>query len=156
MDESMAAEENVALVRSLLELYNSRQSDPDWLDKSAAAFAADAEVIDVPPGTTLHGPDGYKRLVLFFVQAFPDMRIELTNVFATEDQVTLEFTSRGTSIGSLPLPPGTLPATGRSFELRFCQVVQIRNGKIVRFRTYYDMLTLLEQLGLNAATRQAT
>ena len=156
MDNRMASQENVALARSLLELYNSRQSDPDWLEKSVAAFAADAEVIDVPPGTTLHGPDGYKRLVLFFVKAFPDSKVQLTNAFATEDQVTLEFTSRGTSIGSLPLPPGTLKAPGRSFELRFCQVVQIRNGKIVRFRTYYDMLTLLEQLGLNAATRQAT
>ncbi len=152
----MAAQENVALARSLLELYNSRQSDPDWLDKSAAAFAADSEVIDIPSGVTLHGSDGYKRLIRFFAETFPDGRAELTNAFATEDQVTLEFTSRGSSIGSLPLPSGALPATGRSFELRLCQVIQIRNGKIVRFRTYYDMLTQLEQLGLNAATRQAT
>ena len=149
----MAAQENVALARSLLELYNSRQSDPTWLDKSVAAFAADAEVIDVPSGTTLHGPDGYKRLVLFFAEAFPDSRTKLTNAFATEDQVTLEFTSRGTSTGPLPLPSGALPATGSSIELRLCQVMQIRNGKIVRFHTYYDMMTMLEQLGLNSATR---
>jgi steroid delta-isomerase-like uncharacterized protein len=156
MDESMTAQENVALARSLLELYNSRQSDPTWLDKSVAAFAADAEVIDVPSGTTLHGPDGYKRLVLFFTEAFPDSRVEPINAFATEDQAVLEFTSRGTSIGPLPLPSGAIPATGSSIELWLCQVMQIRNGKIVRFRTYYDMMTMLEQLGLNAATRPAT
>jgi steroid delta-isomerase-like uncharacterized protein len=156
MDESMAAQENVALARSLLEQYNSRQSDPAWLDKSMAAFAADCEVIDVPSGAILRGPDGYKRLALFFIEAFPDSRVEPTNAFATEDQVALEFTSRGTNIGLLHLPSQAIPATGRSFDLRICEVLQIRNGKIVRFHTYYDMMTVLEQLGLNAATRPAT
>ena len=60
----MAIQENVALARSLLDLYNNRQSDPTWLDKSMAAFAADAEYIDAPTGATFQGPDGYKRLVL--------------------------------------------------------------------------------------------
>ncbi len=92
MNDSMAAQENVALVRSLLDLYNNRQSDPAWLDKCIAALAADAETSDVPSGATLHGPDGYKRLMLFFAESFPDMRVELIDVFATEDQVTLECT----------------------------------------------------------------
>ena len=156
MDTIMATQEHVALARSLLDLYNNRQSDPAWLDKSMAAFAADCEVIDVPSGAILRGPDGYNRLVLFFIEAFPDSRIEPTNAFATEDQVTLEFTSRRTNIGLLHLPSQALPATGRSFELRLCEVMQIRNGKIVRFYTYYDMMTMLEQLGLNSATRPAT
>jgi hypothetical protein len=48
MDTIMAAQEHVALARSLLDLFNSRQSDPAWLDKSMTAFAADSELIDVP------------------------------------------------------------------------------------------------------------
>jgi hypothetical protein len=80
MDDLMAAQEHVALARSLLDLYNNRQSDPAWLDKSLTAFAADAEYIDVPSGVTLHGPDGYKRFMLFFVESFPDLRAELTPV----------------------------------------------------------------------------
>jgi hypothetical protein len=43
MDTIMAAQEHVALARSLLDLYNNRQSDPAWLEKSVAAFAADAD-----------------------------------------------------------------------------------------------------------------
>jgi steroid delta-isomerase-like uncharacterized protein len=143
----MAAQENVALARSLLDLYNNRQLDPAWLEKSGAAFAEDSEYIDVPSGATLQGPDGYQRLVLFFAKAFPEGRTELTNAFATEDQVALELTSRGTNIGPLHLPTGDLPAKGHSFEMRICEVIQIRNGKIVSFHTYYDMTTLLEQLG---------
>src|SRR5258708_7863474 len=145
MDESMAAQENVALARSLLDLYNSRQSDPAWLDKSLAAFAADCEIIDVPSGATLHGLDGYKRIVLFFAESLPDSRAELSNAFATEDQVVLEGTSRWTTTGPPQLPSGTIPAMERSGKSRFCFVLQIRNGKIVRFHTYYDMMTLLEQ-----------
>jgi ketosteroid isomerase-like protein len=148
MDTVMAAQENVALVRSLLDLYNSRQSDPAWFDKSMAAFAAGFEDIDVPSGTTLRGPDGFKRLVLFFAESFPDSRAELSNAFATEDQVVLECTWQWTGVGSLHLSSGAIPATRRSGELQFCQVIQIRNGKIVSLHTYYDMMTLLEQLGM--------
>ena len=151
----MAAQENVTLVRSLLDLYNNRQSDPAWLDKSMAAFAADAETFDVPSGAILRGPDGYKRLMLFFVESFPDMRVEVTNVFATEDQVTLEGAWCWNDTGPLYLPSGALPIMRRSGELRCCFVLQIRKGKIASLHQYYDMLTQMEQLGLVPATRQA-
>jgi len=152
----MAAQEHVALARSLVDLYNSHQSDPAWLEKFMAAFATDSEVIDVPSGATLHGPDGHKRLAAFFAEAFPDSRAELSNAFATEDQAVLEGTWRWTTTGPLHLPTGAIPATRRPGELRFCQIMQIRNGKIVRLHNYYDMMTELEQLGLDPATGQAT
>ena len=151
----MGAQENVALAWSLFDLYNNRQSDPAWLDKSIALFAADAEDIDVPSGTTLHGPDGHKRLLLFLVESFPDMRAELINAFATEDQVVLECTVRWNDTGPLYLPSGTLPNTRRPGKLRICFVFQIRNGKVTSLHQYYDMMTQMEQLGLVPAYGQA-
>jgi steroid delta-isomerase-like uncharacterized protein len=148
MDDVMAAQENVALIQSLLDLFNSRQSDPAWLEKSLAAFAADSEYIDVPSGTTLHGTDGYKRIVLFFVESFPDSRVELTDVFATEDRVALEYIWRWNDTGPLLLTSGAHPSRRRSGQLRCCFVYQIRNGKITSLHHYYDMTTLMEQLGL--------
>ena len=156
MDESMAAQEHVALARSLVDLHNSRQSDPAWLDKSMAAFAADATITDGPTGRTLRGPDGYKRFIRFFTESFPDMRQELTNVVATQDQVVLEGTFRWTNTGSRNLSTGALPATGHSGEVRACHVLQIRNGKIISLRCYYDMTSLLENFGLAPATAEAT
>ena len=145
----MTAQDNVALARSLLDLYNNRQSDPTWLDKSMAAFAADAETFDVPSGAILRGPDGYKRLMLFFVESFPDMRVEVTNVFATEDdESVIEFTGRGTNTGLLHMPTGDIPPTGRYSELRFCSVNRAKSGKIVSIHSYYDVMTMLQQLGL--------
>lgn len=148
----MAALKNVALVRSLFELYNSRQSDPTWLEKSAAAFAADCEISDVPSGTTVHGPEGNKRFMRFFTKSFPDLRIELTKVLATEDQVVLEGMYRGTTTGSRNLPTGALKAAGRPGEVQCCYVLQIRKGKITSLHAYYDLTVLLEQFGFNAAT----
>jgi ketosteroid isomerase-like protein len=156
MDTIMAAQENVALAWSLFDLSNNHQSDPAWLEKGMAAFAADAEVIDVPSGAILRGPDGYKRFVLFFAEAFPDSRVELTKVFATEDEVTLECTVRWNDTGSLPLPSGALQSMKRSGELRYCLVLEFRKGKIVSLHSYYDMLTQMEQLGLVPAWGQAT
>ncbi len=156
MDTIMAAQENVALARSLFDLYNNRQSDPAWLDKSLTAFAADFEVIDVPSRTTLHGPDGLKRLLLFFVESFPDLRAEQINAFATEDQVTLHGTWRWNDTSSLYLPSGALPLMGRSGKLRCCFVLQLRKGKIASLHAYYNMMTLMEQLVLAPAAGQAT
>lgn len=144
----MATQDNVALVRSLLDLYNTHQSDPAWLEKSLAVFAADSTFTDVPSRSTLPGSDGYKQLVLFFAEAFPESSGELINAFATEDQVVLEFTGRGTNTGPLHLPTGDVPATGRYSELRFCEVARIGNGQIVSLQIYYDTMTLLQNLGL--------
>ena len=156
MDTIMAAQENVALVRSLFDLSNNRQSDPAWLDKCMAAYAADFEVIDVPSGTTLHGTDGYKRIVLFFIENFPDSRVELTDVFATEDRVTLEGILCWNDTGPLHLPAEALPRMRRPGELRCCFVFQIREGMVTSLRQYYDMLTQMEQLGLVPAWGRAT
>lgn len=152
----MGAQEHVALARSLFELYNSRQSDPAWLEKSVAAFAADCEVVDAASGTTFHGPGGYKRLMRFFAETFPDSREEVTNAFATEDQAVAEGMLRGTAAGSRDLPTGALKASGRPGEMRICRVLQIRNGKIASLHCYYDLTILLEHLGLVPATAEAT
>jgi predicted ester cyclase len=142
------AQDTVTLVEALYDLYNSHQSDPAWLDKSLAFFAQDCEIIDVPSGMTTRGPDGYKQLILFFEEGFPGSRIEITNLIATEDQAVVEFVGRGTNTGSLHLPTGDLPPTGRAAELWFCDVYRLRSGKIVRYRSYYDALGFMQQPGL--------
>lgn len=144
----MTAQENIALARSQLELFNNHQSDPAWLDKAVADLADDFEQVDVPSGRTSRGPDGFRQLNLFFAEGFPDGRTEITNVFATEDQVVVEFTGRGTNTGPLHMPTGDIPPTGRRAELRFCNVSKIRGGKIVSSHIYYDVMTMLQQLGL--------
>ena len=151
----MAAQDNVALVWSLLDLYNNRQSDPAWLDKSVAAFAADCEVVDAASGTTFRSPEGYKRFIRFFVENFPDGRGKLGTEFATEDWVVLETTWWWTNTAPLSLPSEALPARGHAGGVPMCHVLQIRHGKIVSLHCYYDLTTLLQYFGLAPARSQA-
>ena len=144
----MTAQDNATLGRTIIELFNARHSDSAWLDKTLALLSEDSEVIDVPSGWTSIGPTGYKQLALFFHEGFPVGEVEITNVFATEDQTVVEFVGRGTNTGPLHLPTGDVPATGKPAELRFCYAMQIRNGKFVSIHIYYNIMTMLQQLGL--------
>ena len=140
--------ETVTLVKTLFDLTNSHRTDPAWLDKSLALFAGDCEVVDIPSGMTSRGPEGYKQVILFFEEGFPDSGVEITNLFASGDQAVVEFIGRGTNTGPLHMPTGDVPPTGRTVELRFCDVYRVKHGKIVSYRSYYDALGFLQQLGL--------
>jgi hypothetical protein len=74
-------------------------------------------------------------------------RVEVTNLFATEDRAVVECILRGTQTGPLQGLTGALPPSGRSMSLQACEVHQVRNGMIVSHHTYYDLLGLLQQLG---------
>ncbi|WP_281356135.1 ester cyclase [Arthrobacter mobilis] len=45
-------------------------------------------------------------------------------------------------------PAGEIPPTGRHIELQIAEVYQFKDGKISLLRAYYDLATLMRQLGL--------
>lgn len=144
----MTTQEIVAFVRRGYDAYNARQSDPHWLDYANEDYAEDCEVVAIPFGMIFRGPEGLKQYLSGQSAAFPDGRAEVTNVFATAEQAIVEFIVRGTHNGVLHSPAGDIPPTGRSFELRFCDVFQLRNGKIARHASYFDALGFMQQLGV--------
>jgi limonene-1,2-epoxide hydrolase len=54
----------------------------------------------------------------------------------------------GTHSGPLELPTGSVAGTNRSIDLRSCQVFEMSDGKARTIRHYFDMATLLQQLGI--------
>lgn len=144
----MSAQENAALVRHEFDLLNAHRTDTEWLDKIVAPLSEDFVLVDVPTGTTSSGCDALRNFCLFFVDAFPGSSTEITNMVATEDQAVVEFIGRGTNTSPLHMPTGDVPPTGRAVELRFCDVYRIEHGKIVSYRSYYDALGFMQQLGL--------
>ena len=83
--------------------------------------------------------------------ALPDSNATFDNVSVSGNTVTLELTWRGTHKGSLQTPTGALPPSGKKIELRACQVVEVADGKVQAVRHYFDMATLLQQLGAFSA-----
>jgi steroid delta-isomerase-like uncharacterized protein len=81
--------------------------------------------------------------------ALPDSKASFDAAHVGGNTVTLEMTWRGTQNGPLQTPGGEIPATGRKIEVRAAQVVELTpDGKTRRVRHYFDMLTLLTQLGV--------
>ncbi len=151
----MTTREISDFIRRGYDAYNAHLSDPNWLDYATEDVADDGEVVDIPSGMILRGPDGLRQTLLGFSMAFPDSRIEVTHLDATEEHALVEFIVRGTHTGVLHTAAGDIPPTGRKFEMHICDAYQLTNRKIVRHATYYDALGLMQQLGVIPQT-QAT
>ena len=78
--------------------------------------------------------------------AFPDIHFTLTSAAADAERAALEWTMTGTHQGDLP----GLPATGKPFSVRGSTVFEIAADKICAVRDYWDLATLLRQVGLMA------
>jgi steroid delta-isomerase-like uncharacterized protein len=83
-----------------------------------------------------------------FLDAFSDLRFTVDRTIAQGDTTVYCWRARGTHDGPLNLPTGTVPPTGRSAEIPGVLVTTVRDGKIVREETYWNLLELLTQLGL--------
>ena len=64
--------------------------------------------------------------------------------------VANEWSARGTHDGPLTRPDGGHQApTGRTFVHTGVGIVELRDGKIIRYRDYFDRQTMADQLGLD-------
>ena len=80
--------------------------------------------------------------------ALPDSKAKFHSALVSGNTVVVEVTWRGTHKGPLQMPTGEIPPTGKKIELRACQVFEIAGGKAQSMRQYFDMATLLQQLGV--------
>jgi len=84
-----------------------------------------------------------------WARALPDSKATFENQFVADNTVVLELTWRGTHTGPLPTPRGEIAPTGRTIELRACQVIEVSGERAKTIRQYFDMTTLLQQLGVS-------
>ena len=139
----MKTVDNVTAARTFHEAWAERNPD-----KGAAAIADDCIFVDVPRAEIQHGPEGYRHDDERWRTAFPDGTVEITNIIAEGDRVVVEFKNSGTNTGPLRSAVGDFPPTNRKIEVQHCSVMQIKNGKVISGRDYYDVNTILRQLGL--------
>jgi steroid delta-isomerase-like uncharacterized protein len=78
--------------------------------------------------------------------AFPDQRNELVALHHADDAVIVEFDLKGTHLG----PLRGIPPTGREFTCRTLSMFLFEGERLVCERVYFDVLTILSQLGLGA------
>jgi steroid delta-isomerase-like uncharacterized protein len=139
----MSTQENEALARKIYQLFSD-----DKYDDVLALVTEDVEVILYPFGQTFNGREGFDNFMKGFKSAFPDLKLQVTNQVASEDQVVSEFMGKGTHTGTLLTPAGEVPPTGRTVDFNVCEVWRIKGGKLASLHNYQDSAALLRQLGL--------
>jgi len=82
-----------------------------------------------------------------WAKAFPDSKATFVSEFTCGNTVILELVWKGVHTGPLQTPTGTIAASGKSIEMPACQIVHLEGDRIKRVAHYFDMLTLLTQIG---------
>ena len=54
---------------------------------------------------------------------------------------------KGVHTGPLQMPSGTIPATNKHIDIPACQVAKVQGGKVQSVSHYFDLVTLLTQIG---------
>ena len=140
------AQSVVDTAKSQITAYN----DKDW-NAVAAVLAPGCVYDEVATHRRVQGVNEIMDAWRGWATALPDSRASFDNVSVSGNTVTLELTWRGAQTGPLETPGGALPPSGRSIEIRACQVVEVADGKVQSVRHYFDMATLLQQLGAVSA-----
>ena len=122
-------------------------NEKDW-DKVKAGVAPGMVYDEVGTQRKVQGVDDVIDLWKGWATAMPDSKATFSSEVASGNTVVLEMTWRGTHKGPLKMPSGDIPATGKTIELRAVQVVEVANDKVKSVRQYFDMGSLLRQLGV--------
>jgi steroid delta-isomerase-like uncharacterized protein len=121
----------------------------DW-DAVRASVSPDFVYDEVATGRKVQGVDQVIPLWQGWATAFPDATASFQREASTDDLVVLELTWRGTHQGPLPTANGPIPPTGNLIDVRACMIVEVAGDKATLQRHYFDMATLVQQIGVSA------
>jgi uncharacterized protein len=130
------SQKNVEVVRRLHAAINAA-------DEEAVLALLDPEIVwvlnpNAPDPATFHGHDGVREFRDLVAEAFEDVRLEGDRFMDAGDQVVSLGYMRARGVGS-----------GLEVRQARAWVWTLRNGKVVRHRTYADHEAALEAAGLS-------
>lgn len=137
--------DSAEIARQYLESFNSR----DW-GKMRSFLHADYTYTG-GDGQVQRGPDAGIAVAQMFSTAMPDAKLSIGRIHAAGNVAITEFTGSGTQTG----PFMDIAPTGRKVSMPVCNVVEIKDGKIVAEREYMDMAHMMQQLGVMPAAATA-
>ena len=135
----MSTEQNKALAKRAWEgMFN--QKDLAVIDE---LFASDY-TFHGPQGHNFSGIENLKQLVSHYLEAFPDLHVEIEDLIAEGDKLASRVTMRGTHKGELQ---GIAP-TGKEVTTTTILITRFADGKVAEDWESRDDLGLLQQLGV--------
>ena len=139
----MSEQENTKLAKSFFDNLNAHD-----LDKNDPLTAENSKT-DATGATGLTTREQGRAYTQGFFTAFPDLHFDVTQIVAQGDYVVLNWSGSGTHTGPLTTPSGgTIAPTGKKSSVPGSTTLEIKGGKITHTWIYFDMASLLGQLGL--------
>ncbi|MEO5916346.1 MAG: ester cyclase [Luteolibacter sp.] len=93
-------------------------------------------------GQEIVGPDAFAAFQSAFLEAIPDIHIEVVDSLADEDDVCVHWTAKGTHTG-----PGLgMAATGQEVSFRGVTWLHTKNGQVVGGRDFWNQDGLMRTL----------
>jgi steroid delta-isomerase-like uncharacterized protein len=130
---------NVDTHRAAHDAFNSR----DW-DAMERLNRNDVEYTDHPRGTTTKGNGEFVDYLRGWTEAFSDATPADPRYIDAGDHTIAIFHASGINDGAA----GPMPATGKKMHLPMCEVLRYdSDGKVAHGELFYDMATLMIQLG---------
>lgn len=115
------------------------------LDAMSACWAPDG-IEHLAGLADLVGPEGVRGYFGEIFGAFPDFALAVRRTVIQDDSIVVQWDATGTFAG-----PGTFQgfeANGARIELEGLDLLQVRDGRIVRNDAYTDGMTIARQLGV--------
>jgi steroid delta-isomerase-like uncharacterized protein len=143
----------IEIAKATITAYNEK----DW-KKARDLMAADTVYDEKATHRRLQGPDQIIEAFQSWATAFPDSRATFVRELGGGDIAVLELVWKGVHAGPLQMPTGAIPASNKPIEMAACQVFRVEGGKVKSATHYFDLLTMLAQIGViqrPAATKSA-
>jgi steroid delta-isomerase-like uncharacterized protein len=115
--------------------------------KLMATYADDAVHEDKTVNANLNGKKAVEDFAQSWIKAFPDLSFTLTSAIVAGNRGTAEWIVTGTQKGDMP----GMPASNKVMKIPGVSIFECTDGKIAHVVEYWDMATLMRQLGFLAA-----
>ena len=138
----MAEQDLTRMACDVVDAFN----ESDW-ERYRAQLTPNAVYNELGTQRSLKGPDGILEAMQGWKQAMPDVKGTVKNCVASGNTVTMEVSWTGTQTGPFVGAAGTIPASGKSQTTPSAWILEFDGDKIRESRHYFDMVTLLTQIG---------
>ncbi len=146
----MPAQSTMLSEKQLVELAKAptlAYNDKNW-EAVKAAITPDFVYDEVATNRKVQGVEQVLAVWKGWAAAFPDSKASFDSAYTSGNKVVLELTWRGTHQGPLMTTKGSIPATGKRIEMRSCVICDLAGEKSKAQRQYFDIATMLQQIGV--------
>jgi ketosteroid isomerase-like protein len=145
--KQMTTQDNLELMQTLDDSWNNQ----DW-DTFSSRHAENTVVFWPGKPAPTRGVHDHKAESMEFFKTFPNNHVgnrPYKVLFGQGDWTCSIARFTGTMTGPMTGADGKqIPPTNKSFEVDFCTVAHWQDGKIVEENLFYDLVGLMQQIGL--------